>query len=122
MRNCYEWTIGEKLTELLGGSDRFVLTVEPTIDSNAVSTTQVRNTPGPTVSRSSQSGSGQEVEDVSTPPNTTERTIVNPAGDIKSLRISVILDRNVVTEDQKIAVTSLLASQIDATRGDRPRS
>lgn len=118
VRNCYEASIGEKLTELLGGSDRFVLVVEPTIDSNSTQVTSVRNTPGPATSRSSQRGGGQKVEDVSSPPNTVERTTVNPAGDIKSLRISVILDKGAVTEDQRIAVSSLLSSQIDAKRGD----
>lgn len=118
VRACKEQSIGSKLTKLLGGSDRYVLTVEPTIDSTAVQTTQVNNTKGPETSRSSQSGSGQSVEDVTTPANTTERTVINPAGDIKSLRISVILDRNVVTADQKNAVVTLLASEIDAKRGD----
>lgn len=118
VRNCYEASIGEKLTELLGGSDRYVLTVEPTIDSNSTQVTSVRNTAGPTSSRSSQRGGGQRAEDVSSPPNTVERTTVNPAGDIKSLRISVILDKDAVTEDQRIAVASLLSSQIDAKRGD----
>jgi hypothetical protein len=118
VRNCYEQTIGAKLTELLGGSDRFVLTVEPTIDSNAVQTTEVINTPGPPVSTSERSGQGTDSSDVTSPANKKERTTVNPAGDIKSLRISVILDRDSVTEDQRIAVSSLLSSQIDAKRGD----
>ena len=118
VRNCYEATISTKLTALLGGSDRYVLTVEPTIDSNAITTTSVKNSQGPSSSRSSQSGGGQKVEDVTTPPNTTERTIVNPAGDIKSLRISVVLDKNNVTEEQRQAVSSLLSTQIDAKRGD----
>ncbi|MCB0877532.1 MAG: hypothetical protein KDC46_00925 [Thermoleophilia bacterium] len=118
VRNCYEATIGEKLTRLLGGSDRFVLTVEPTIDSNSIQTTQVRNTQGPASSRSTQKGSGQSTEDVDTPPNTTERTIVNPAGDIKSLRISVVLDKNTVPADKIIAVKRLLSTQVEPKRGD----
>ncbi len=118
VRNCYETTIGAKLTALLGGSDRFVLTVEPTIDSNSITTTSINNSKGPASSRSSQKGGGQSVEDVTSPPNTTERTVVNPAGDIKSLRVSVVLDKNNVTEDQRQAVATLLSTQIDAKRGD----
>ncbi len=118
VRSCYEQSIGSKLTELLGGSDRYVLTVEPTIDSVATQTTSTTNTQGATESRSTQSGGGQSSEDVSTPPNTSEKTSVDPAGDIKLLRISVILDQDNVTEDQKSAVASLLSAQIVPERGD----
>jgi hypothetical protein len=118
VRSCYEQTIGAKLTELLGGSDRYVLSVDPTIGSVASQTTTTRNTQGPATSRSTQSGGGQKTEDVATPANTVERTSIAPAGGITSLRISVILDKDSVTEDQKLAVQRLLSTQVNAKRGD----
>lgn len=118
VRNCYEGSIGDKLTELLGSSKRYVLTVEPTIDSVSRTTTTMRRTKGPISDRSSQSGSGQSVEDISSPPNSVEETAVNPAGDLSSLRINVTLDKNIVTEDQRLAVTSLLATYVSTKRGD----
>ncbi len=118
VRTCYEGNIGDKLEELLGGSDRFVLTVEPTIDSVSRSRTTLKQSAGPEVSRSEQSGSGQKVLDKDTPPNTSEETSMDPAGDITRLAISVILDKDNVTEDQRLAVMSLLSSQINVKRGD----
>ncbi|MCW2922555.1 MAG: hypothetical protein JWL76_2429 [Thermoleophilia bacterium] len=118
VRSCYEGNIGDKLEELLGGSDRFVLTVEPTIDSVARQRTTLKQSAGPEVSRSEQSGSGQKVIDKDTPPNTSEETSTDPAGDITRLAISVILDKDSVTEDQRAAVMSLLSSQINVKRGD----
>jgi hypothetical protein len=118
VRNCYEGSIGDKLTELLGGSDRYVLTVEPTIDSVSRTRTTLRRTKGPISDRSSQKGSGQSVLDESSPPNSVEETSINPAGDLSSLRINVTLDKAVVTEDQRLAVTSLLATYVSTQRGD----
>jgi hypothetical protein len=118
VRTCYESTIGSKLTELLGGSDRYVLTVEPTIDSVSRNTVTVKNTKGPVTDTSAQKGDGQSAIDTTSPPNKTETTSTDPAGDISSLRISVILDKSSVTEDQRVAVMSLLSTQIDAKRGD----
>lgn len=122
VRACYSSEIGDKLTELLGGSDYYVLTVEPTIQSAAVTTTSVTNTKGPVSDRSTQSGSGSNVEDVSSPPNTSETTRINPAGAISSLRISVTIDKNAVggsaSSDQVLAVKRLLSTYIEPKRGD----
>jgi flagellar biosynthesis/type III secretory pathway M-ring protein FliF/YscJ len=118
VRACHENNIGAKLEELLGGSDRFVLTVEPTIDSVARSRTTLKQSPGPETSRSEQTGSGQKVLDKDTPPNTSEETATDPAGDVTRLAISVILDKDNVTEDQRLAVMSLLSSQVNVKRGD----
>ena len=118
VRSCHENNIGNKLEELLGGSDRFVLTVEPTIDSVSRTTTASKQTPGPVGDRSTQEGSGQKVKDISSQPNVTEQTSMDPAGDVTRLAISVILDKDNVTEDQRAAVMSLLSSQINVKRGD----
>lgn len=118
VRSCYEENIGSDLTELLGGSDRYVLTVQPTIDSVNRSSTTLSQTRGPIVDRSTQKGSGQSVDDISSPPNRTETSSIDPAGDVTRLAISVILDKDSVTEDQRLAVMSLLSSQINAKRGD----
>lgn len=118
VRNCYEGSIGEKLTSLLGSREYYVLTVEPTIDSVSRTTTTTRRTKGPISDRSSQKGSGQSVEDVSSPPNSVEEMAVNPAGDLSSLRINVTLDKDKVAADQRLAVTSLLATYVSTKRGD----
>ncbi len=118
VRNCYESNIGTKLTELLGGSDRYVLTVEPTIDSVARTRTSLKQTKGPIGNTSTQQGSGQKVQDISSQPNSTEETATDPAGDITRLAISVLLDKNNVTEDQRASVMSLLSSHVNVKRGD----
>jgi hypothetical protein len=118
VRSCHEKNIGDKLEELLGGSDRFVLTVEPTIDPVSRTTTATKHTKGPIGDRSTQTGSGQKVDDISSEPNSTEQTSMDPAGDVTRLAISVILDKDNVTEDQRLAVMSLLSSQVNVKRGD----
>lgn len=118
VRSCHENNIGGKLEELLGGSDRFVLTVEPTIDSVSRTRTAIKQTRGPIGNRSTQRGSGQKVDDISSQPNSTEEVAMDPAGDVTRLAISVILDKDNVSEDQRLAVMSLLSSQINAKRGD----
>lgn len=118
VRSCYKGTIGDELTELLGGSDRFVLTVEPTIQSAATTTTSIRNTPGPVVDKSTQSGGGSKVADISSPANTSETTKVSPAGAISSLRITATLDKDAVSQDQVLAVKRVLSAYVDPRRGD----
>lgn len=118
VRSCHESNLGAKLEGLLGSKEYFVLTVEPTIDSVARNRTSVKRTQGPAENSTTQSGNGQKVEDKSTPPNEYEETAVDPAGDVTRLAISVILDKEHVTEDQRAAVMSILSSAINAKRGD----
>lgn len=118
VRSCYEWRIGTQLTKLLGGSDRYVITVEPTIQSAATTTTSVRNTPGPVVDRSTQSGGGSKVDDVSKPANTSETTRISPAGAISSLRITATLDKDAVGSDQVLSVKRILGTFVDPRRRD----
>lgn len=118
VRACYEWRIGTQLTKLLGGSDRYVLTVEPTIQSVASSVTEVTNTPGPVVDASAQKSSDSSARDVTKPANVKESTRVIPAGAISSLRITATLDRDNVSADQQLAVKRMLSTFVDPRRRD----
>ncbi|MEO6867667.1 MAG: hypothetical protein ABI200_06565, partial [Gaiellales bacterium] len=118
VRACYEGAIGDKFTKLLGGSDLYVLTVEPTIQANASTTTSVRNTKGPIIGKSTQNGNGAKVEDITQPANTSETTRISPAGSISSMRISVTLDKDNVTADQMVATKSMLGTFVETKRGD----
>lgn len=118
VRNCYETTIGAKLTELLGGSERFVLAVEPTIETAASTTTTTRNTKGPVVDSNSQKSGSSSTTSQEMPPNTTETNSVKPAGSIKSMRITVSLDQASVDASQVTAVKQLLSPYVVASRND----
>jgi hypothetical protein len=118
VRSCYESTIGTKLTTLLGGSDRFVLTVAAEIDAVSTMTQKETSTRGPVVASSSQTGSGSSVKDVTTPPNTTSTSESKAAGDIGKLSLSVALDRNNVNANQELAIKRLLQTYVDTSRKD----
>lgn len=118
VRACYEWRIGQQLTKLLDGSDRYVLTVEPTIQSVASQVTETQQTRGPIVDKSAQKSGDSSTTDVSTPANTRETTRIVPAGAISSLRIAVTLDRESVTKDRELAVKRMLSTYVDAKRRD----
>jgi hypothetical protein len=110
VRSCYESVIGEKLTALMGSKDRYVLTVEPTIQDKSTTTNQVRNSPGPVDDASTQKGEGSSVSDISKQNNVTETTTITPAGTLTRLQISVTLDRNFVTKDKELAVKRIVST------------
>lgn len=118
VRSCYKDTIGADLVKLLGGSDRFVLTVQARIDAKSRTSQYQRNARGAVNSRMLDKGSGRVLDDVDMEPNTQTGGEVKPAGDLKLLALNVTLDSNVVDERQELAVKRLLSTYVDPSRKD----
>ncbi|MCW2928499.1 MAG: hypothetical protein JWM86_2467 [Thermoleophilia bacterium] len=118
VRNCMEDKIGSKLSQIVGGSDRFVLVVEPTIDAVARQTTATQNTKGATESSSKQSSDGSKTETEDNSPSSKTSTSVDPAGDITKMSITVILDKKTVSEELMVAVKTALTPYVITSRGD----
>lgn len=114
VRGCYEARIGTKLASILGSKDRFVLAVEPTIQSQSRTVNIERNSPGPVVNASTQKGEGSSISDVSKPANTSSTQVVIPAGAVTQLRISVTVDSNFASKEKLLAVKRILSSYAGA--------
>jgi hypothetical protein len=114
VRSCYESRIGAKLTSILGSKDRYVLAVEPTIQSQSSTTNVTKLTPGPAQDVSAQKGDGSSISDVSKPANETNTTVVTPAGAVTQLRISVTVDSNFASKEKLLAVKRILSSYAGA--------
>jgi hypothetical protein len=114
VRDCYQGRIGSDLTLLLGGSDRYVLSVEPTIQTSAKTTESTHNSPGPVTTKSTQSGSGTTALDQTNDTNTSTTTEVSAAGAVKSLLITATLNQDVVTPSQELAVKRMLSTYASA--------
>ncbi|MCW2949736.1 MAG: hypothetical protein JWN41_749 [Thermoleophilia bacterium] len=115
---CKRQQIGDVLTEILGSSDVFALSVTASINASAKTITTERSTPGPTVSRSSQKGSGMNTQNSSIVPGNETTSATIPAGGISKLRISVALDKRKVGADQVLAVKQALATFVNPGRND----
>lgn len=118
VRSCYKDTIGADLVKLLGGSDRFVLTVNARIDAKSRTSQYQRNARGAVNSRMRDKGSGRLLDDVDMEPNTQTGGEVKPAGDVAKLALTVTLDSNSVDERQELAVKRLLSTYVDPVRKD----
>lgn len=118
VRSCYKDTIGADLVKLLGGSDRFVLSVQARIDAKSRTSQYQRNARGAVNSRMVDKGSGRTLDDVDMEPNVQSGGEVKPAGDIAKLALTVTLDANSVDERQELAVKRLLSTYVDPIRKD----
>lgn len=118
VRSCYEQTIAEKLTAMLGSSSRYVLAVEAKVDSTARTTTTSTARTGTVLAESTQSGDGNTAKERQNEPSTSTTNQINPAGDIVAMRLTVALDSKHVTPQQELAVKRLLQTYVDSSRKD----
>lgn len=116
--SCYNDRISADLTKLLGGTDRFVLTVNARVDAKTRTSEFTRNASGAVAARTTDKGDGRMMDDVTNEPNVTSGGEMKPAGDIALLALSVTLDSNFVDERQELAVKRLLSTYVVAARKD----
>jgi hypothetical protein len=116
--SCYNDRIAADLKKLLGGTDRFVLTVNARVDAKSRSSEYTRNKYGAVTAKTTDKGDGRTMEDVDNEPNTMSGGEVKPAGDIAMLSLAVTLDSNFVDDRQELAVKRLLSTYIVPSRKD----
>lgn len=116
--DCYEGRIASKLTRLLGGSDRYVLTVNATVNPISTTTRVEKLTQGPVSTRSTQNNGAGSMEDVASPPGSTTQDTMNPAGYVSKVALTVALDSRSVTQQEEIAVKRLLSTYVNPGRKD----
>jgi hypothetical protein len=115
---CKKQEITSVLTDILGSSDYFALTVTATINSSAKTVTTNRMTPGPVTARSSQKGGDMNNLDTTVEPGNETVSSNIPAGGISKLAIAVALDKNKVGADQVLAVKQALSAFVVPGRND----
>lgn len=115
---CKKQEISAVLTEILGSSDYYALTVTATINASAKTVTTNRMTPGPVTTRSSQKGGDMNNLDTTVEPGNETISSNIPAGGISKLAIAVALDKNKVGADQVLAVKQALSAFVVPGRND----